>query len=72
MKKYRGGILRDTEQWYKIWINLDFVVSQLLWGIRRNASARKRQRNYVAMILKVDAKLRRKLTCGVKNDKQFG
>ena len=72
MKKYRGGILRDTEQWYKIWINLDFVVSQLPWGIRRNASARKRQWNYVAMILKVDAKLKRKLTCGVKNDKQFG
>ena len=69
-KKYRGVIFRDTEQWYKIWINLDLVVSKLAWWIRwtfnkalknlkicnlmgsfcpkRNASARKFQRNYVS------------------------
>ena len=32
-KKYRGVIFRDTEQWYKIWINLDLVVSKLASGI---------------------------------------
>ena len=69
-KKYRGVIFRDTEQWYKIWINLDLVVSKLAWWIlwtfnkalknlkicnlmgsfcpKRNASARKFQRNYVS------------------------
>ena len=34
IKKYRGIIFRDTEQWYKIWINLDLVVSKLAWEIR--------------------------------------
>ena len=32
--KYRGVIFGDTEQWCKIWINLDLVVSKLTWGIR--------------------------------------
>ena len=33
LKKYRGVNFRDTEQWHKIWINLDLVVSKLTWGI---------------------------------------
>ena len=33
LKKYRGVIFHDTEQWYKIWINLDLVVSKLAWWI---------------------------------------
>ena len=33
LKKYRGVIFHDTEQWCKIWINLDLVVSKLAWGI---------------------------------------
>ena len=32
LKKYRGVIFHDTEQWCKIWINLDLVVSKLTWG----------------------------------------
>ena len=32
-KKYRGVIFHDTEQWCKVWINPDFVVSQMAWGI---------------------------------------
>ena len=26
-------MLHDTEQWCKIWINLDFVVSKIAWGV---------------------------------------
>ena len=33
LKKYRGVIFHDTEQWCKIWINLDLVVSKMAWGI---------------------------------------
>ena len=33
LKKYRRVISHDTEQWYKIWINLDLVVSKLAWEI---------------------------------------
>ena len=33
LKKYRGVIFHDTEQWCKIWINLDLVISKLVWGI---------------------------------------
>ena len=52
IKKYRGIIFHDTEQWYKIWIKLDLKVSKLtmmgsFWP-KRNASARKFQRNYVS------------------------
>ena len=32
-KKYRRVISPDTEQWCKVWINLDLVVSKLAWGI---------------------------------------
>ena len=32
-KKYKGVMFHDTEQWCKIWINLDLVVSKLAWGI---------------------------------------
>ena len=32
-KKYGGVIFHDTEQWYKIWINPDLVVSKMSWGI---------------------------------------
>ena len=32
-EKYRGVIFYDTEQWCKIWIILDLVVSKLAWGI---------------------------------------
>ena len=32
-QKYRGVIFHDTEQWCKIWINPDLVVSQMAWGI---------------------------------------
>ena len=33
LKKYRGVIFHDTEQWCKIWINPDLVVSKMPWGI---------------------------------------
>ena len=33
LKKYRGVIFHDTEQWCKIWITPDFVVSKMAWGI---------------------------------------
>ena len=33
LKKYRGVIFHDTEQWCKIWINLDLLVSIMAWGI---------------------------------------
>ena len=33
LKKYRGVIFHDTEQWYKIWIKPDLVVSKMEWGI---------------------------------------
>ena len=36
VKKYRGVIISDNEQWCNIWINLnpDLVVSKMTWGIR--------------------------------------
>ena len=34
LKKYRGVIIHDPEQWCKIWIKLDLVVSKMAWGIR--------------------------------------
>ena len=33
LKKYRGVIFHDTEQWWKILINPDLAVSKLAWGI---------------------------------------
>ena len=33
LKKYRGVIFHDTEQWCKIWIDPDLVVSKMTWGI---------------------------------------
>ena len=33
LKIYRGVIFDDTEQWFKIWINPDLVVSKMAWGI---------------------------------------
>ena len=33
LKKYRGVIFHVTEQWCKIWINPDLVVSKMPWGI---------------------------------------
>ena len=33
LKKYRGVIFHDTEQWCKIWINPDLVVSKMAWRI---------------------------------------
>ena len=33
LKKYRGVIFHDTEQWCKIWINPDLEVSKMAWGI---------------------------------------
>ena len=35
-QKYRGVIFHDTEQWCKIWINPDPVVSRTTWGIGWN------------------------------------
>ena len=32
-KKYRGIIFHDTEQWCKVWINPDLVVSKMARGI---------------------------------------
>ena len=32
-KKNKGVIFHDTEQWCKIWINPDLVVSKMAWGI---------------------------------------
>ena len=32
LKKYRGVIFHDTEQWCKIWINPDLVVSKIAWS----------------------------------------
>ena len=33
LKIYRGVIFHDTEQWCKIWVNPDLVVSKMTWGI---------------------------------------
>ena len=33
VKKHRGVIFHDTDQWCKIWINPDFSVSKMAWGI---------------------------------------
>ena len=33
LKKYGRVIFHDTEQWYKIWINPDLVVSKMAWEI---------------------------------------
>ena len=33
LKKYRGVIFHDTEEWCKIWINPDLMVSKMAWGI---------------------------------------
>ena len=33
LKKYRGVVCHDTEQWCKIWINPDFAVSKMAWVI---------------------------------------
>ena len=33
LKKYREVIFHDPEQWCKIWIDPDLVVSKILWGI---------------------------------------
>ena len=33
LKTYRRVIFHDTEQWYKIWINTDLVVSTMAWGV---------------------------------------
>ena len=33
LKQYRGVIFHDTEQWSKIWTNLDLLVSKMVWGI---------------------------------------
>ena len=33
LKKYRGVIFHDTEQWYKIWINSELVVLKMALGI---------------------------------------
>ena len=33
LQKYRWFIFQDPEQWCKIWIKLDLVVSKMAWGI---------------------------------------
>ena len=33
LKKYRRSMFHGTEQWCKIWINPDLVVSKMAWGI---------------------------------------
>ena len=33
LKKYRGVIFHDTEQWCKIWINPDLAVLKMAWRI---------------------------------------
>ena len=35
LKKYRGVILHDTEDWWKLWTNPDLTVSKTAWGIGR-------------------------------------
>ena len=36
LKNYKGVIFHGTERWCKIWINTDFVVSKMAWGILWN------------------------------------
>ena len=33
VRKYRGVIFPDTEQWCKIWINPDLAILKMAWGI---------------------------------------
>ena len=33
LKKYRGAIFHNKEQWCKNWINLNLVISKMGWGI---------------------------------------
>ena len=89
LKKHRGVIFHETEQWCIIWINPDLVVSKLAWGIgwtyiRATKSLKivywwtlfvqsicfslKISEELYAMTLKSVAKLKQKLTCGLKND----
>ena len=65
LQKYRGIIFHDTEQWCKIWINPDVVVSKMAWGIGWTfIRALKRLKNCTLMAWKVEEKL----TLGSKND----
>ena len=34
LKKYRGVIFHNTDQWCKIWKNPNLVVSKMTWGIK--------------------------------------
>ena len=64
-KKYGWVIFHDTEQWCKIWINPDLVVSKMAWGIGWTfIRALKRLKNFTLTASKVEEKL----TLGSKND----
>ena len=50
LQKCRGVIFHGTEQWCKIWINPDFVISKMTWGIGWNfIGALKNLKNYTFM-----------------------
>ena len=50
LKKYRGIIFHDTEQWCKVWVNPDLVVSKMTWGIEWTfIRALKSLKNYTMM-----------------------
>ena len=69
LKKYRGSIFHDNEQWCKIWINPDLVTSTqkserlYIYGLflskAYNVSARKFQRDYVSRHWKVMQNLKK-------------
>ena len=70
LKKYRGVIFHDTEQWFKIYINSNHVVSKMTWGIGWTFVRALKVWKIVHWCVttpKSDAKFKGKLTCGLKN-----
>ena len=88
LKKYRGVIFHDTEQWCKIWINPDLVVSKMraLKSLKNYTImdstmeflskaynvSRKFHRSYVSWNWRVMQNLRKTDTLPEKWNKEFG
>ena len=72
LKKYRGVIFHDTEQWCKIWIIPDLVVSKMACGIGWTLGEYffnwKISEKLCVMTMKGVEKFKRKKTCSLKSD----
>ena len=70
LKKYRGVIFHDIEQWCKIYINPNHVVSKMTWGIGWTFIRALKVWKIVHWCVttpKGDAKCEEKLYCGLKS-----